>query len=535
MMEGVEKMLHDVLSHKLFEYIKITGETAGAQREVLCDQFRDRPKCAVALLSMQAMGTGHNLTCANKVVFTELDWNPSTHLQCEDRIHRIGQEDNCLITYLLADGTADEAVWPMLQKKLEVTHAVLSTSEGQQVELDGGAGKQDKEVVTRSDVSKHAQSGVSNSTLDNWLGVQPPPRPRSPSPAVSVDECEELIPASQTIKVLPKDPTPPPPPQPPQTPDASSLGAKKGQTTLLRFTNNKPVVTPLTATRTIVEIDSPNEQQQSPFPTSTTSSTPFATVNVVAPTNTTTTAPTSTAPTPTTATPTVPPPTAPQYRPPPPVINNNPTPSYPTRGSRSPPRSPRSPRHVPPSLLAIPPCGNPFTPLAHSPSDRPPAPTVVMGKRPVVTLLRSSTNGPSQPTNNTSSSPMEIPSKSSSLSNATGTYLQEETAVVTAVTPHPYGGSTPTTTTQTSAVVPKPVVKTTLLRRPASNPPTPAPAQSVNGSASVTLLHRPNASSTASTPPPPQSNGAAVHAEATHVLGAKRARSPSRDNSPELL
>ncbi|PSN48342.1 SWI/SNF-related matrix-associated actin-dependent regulator of chromatin subfamily A-like protein 1 [Blattella germanica] len=40
--------------------------------------------------------------------------------QAEDRAHRIGQEDSVLVQYLVAKGTADDHLWPMIQNKLNV-------------------------------------------------------------------------------------------------------------------------------------------------------------------------------------------------------------------------------------------------------------------------------------------------------------------------------------------------------------------------------------------------------------------------------
>lgn len=51
------------------------------------------------------------------------DWF-SPHLQiltqAEDRAHRIGQQDSVLVQYLIAKGTADDHLWPMIQRKLDV-------------------------------------------------------------------------------------------------------------------------------------------------------------------------------------------------------------------------------------------------------------------------------------------------------------------------------------------------------------------------------------------------------------------------------
>lgn len=44
--------------------------------------------------------------------------------QAEDRVHRIGQTDNVVIKYLLAKGTADDLLWPKIQKKINTLNEV---------------------------------------------------------------------------------------------------------------------------------------------------------------------------------------------------------------------------------------------------------------------------------------------------------------------------------------------------------------------------------------------------------------------------
>lgn len=43
--------------------------------------------------------------------------------QAEDRVHRIGQNDNVIIQYLVAKDTADDYIWPLIKNKLNVLNA----------------------------------------------------------------------------------------------------------------------------------------------------------------------------------------------------------------------------------------------------------------------------------------------------------------------------------------------------------------------------------------------------------------------------
>jgi SWI/SNF-related matrix-associated actin-dependent regulator of chromatin subfamily A-like protein 1 len=64
------------------------------------------------------------LTAAATVVFAELFWNPGVLIQAEDRAHRIGQTDCVNVHYLLARGTTDDRIWPLILQKLNVLESV---------------------------------------------------------------------------------------------------------------------------------------------------------------------------------------------------------------------------------------------------------------------------------------------------------------------------------------------------------------------------------------------------------------------------
>uniref|UniRef100_A0A8C7APK9 SWI/SNF-related matrix-associated actin-dependent regulator of chromatin subfamily A-like protein 1 n=1 Tax=Neovison vison TaxID=452646 RepID=A0A8C7APK9_NEOVI len=108
------------LERKHVPHIRIDGSTSSADREDLCQQFQLFEKHAVAVLSITAANMGLTFTSADLVVFAELFWNPGVLLQAEDRVHRIGQSSSVSIHYLVARGTADDYLWPLIQEKIKV-------------------------------------------------------------------------------------------------------------------------------------------------------------------------------------------------------------------------------------------------------------------------------------------------------------------------------------------------------------------------------------------------------------------------------
>uniref|UniRef100_A0A3Q4MWS3 SWI/SNF-related matrix-associated actin-dependent regulator of chromatin subfamily A-like protein 1 n=1 Tax=Neolamprologus brichardi TaxID=32507 RepID=A0A3Q4MWS3_NEOBR len=112
------------LGKKNVGFIRIDGSTPSAERQQLCDRFQYSAKTCVAVLSITAANMGLTLHSADLVIFAELFWNPGVLIQAEDRVHRIGQTSSVNIHYLVAKGTADDHLWPMIQEKMNVLEQV---------------------------------------------------------------------------------------------------------------------------------------------------------------------------------------------------------------------------------------------------------------------------------------------------------------------------------------------------------------------------------------------------------------------------
>lgn len=108
------------LVKKRVDYIRIDGRTSSAKRQEECNRFQNQDSCRVALLSITAAGVGITLTAARLLIFTELFWQPGLLMQAEDRCHRIGQTREVIARYLLAKGTIDDVIWPLLLRKLDI-------------------------------------------------------------------------------------------------------------------------------------------------------------------------------------------------------------------------------------------------------------------------------------------------------------------------------------------------------------------------------------------------------------------------------
>jgi SNF2 family DNA or RNA helicase len=120
------------------KFLKLTGEDTKNTAQIV-DKFNNDPSCQFLVSNMTVGGHGLNLqrACA-LVVFAELDWNADTMLQCEDRVHRVGQEREVKIVHFLLEGSLDGYIFDALDRKNAMHDGVSKKSPVQFQENDGG-------------------------------------------------------------------------------------------------------------------------------------------------------------------------------------------------------------------------------------------------------------------------------------------------------------------------------------------------------------------------------------------------------------
>lgn len=110
------------------------GGTPVARREEMVQRFQEG-RVPVFLLSLKAAGTGLNLTRAEHVVHYDRWWNPAVEAQATDRAYRIGQTQPVQVHRLIAEGTVEDRIAAMLERKRELADAVLGSGEAALTEL----------------------------------------------------------------------------------------------------------------------------------------------------------------------------------------------------------------------------------------------------------------------------------------------------------------------------------------------------------------------------------------------------------------
>jgi hypothetical protein len=115
----------------------VDGDTDPQERQA---QLAD---ATIGVATMYSVTTGIDLTGYDHVIFTGLDWVPSTLLQAEDRIHRLGQDRPCTIYYLIGTGTLDEVVRERVIERLDTIAKTVGGSGETGLAADLGGGSED--------------------------------------------------------------------------------------------------------------------------------------------------------------------------------------------------------------------------------------------------------------------------------------------------------------------------------------------------------------------------------------------------------
>ncbi|WNC12660.1 DEAD/DEAH box helicase [Brevibacillus brevis] len=105
-------------------FFYLDGSTPAAKRVELCQRFNEG-EGNLFLLSLKAGGTGLNLTGADTVILYDLWWNPAVEEQATDRAHRIGQKNVVQVIRLVAEGTVEEKMYELQQRKKNLIQEVI--------------------------------------------------------------------------------------------------------------------------------------------------------------------------------------------------------------------------------------------------------------------------------------------------------------------------------------------------------------------------------------------------------------------------
>src|SRR5699024_12356581 len=104
------------------------GQTKAEDRVKMSERFNAGEK-DIFLISLKAGGTGLNLTGADTVLLFDLLWNPAVEDQAVGRAHRFGQKNVVQVIRFITEGTIEEKIYDLQQKKRELIDKVVQLGE----------------------------------------------------------------------------------------------------------------------------------------------------------------------------------------------------------------------------------------------------------------------------------------------------------------------------------------------------------------------------------------------------------------------
>ena len=132
-------LIEEELEKRKLSWVKLTGQSQ--KRDEIIEQFTSGA-VPLFLISLKAGGVGLNLTQADTVIHYDPWWNPAVETQATDRAHRIGQTKQVMVYKLVAQGTIEERILALQERK-----AALANS------LYGGEAARKQPLFTESDLA----------------------------------------------------------------------------------------------------------------------------------------------------------------------------------------------------------------------------------------------------------------------------------------------------------------------------------------------------------------------------------------------
>ncbi|MFZ6798329.1 DEAD/DEAH box helicase [Undibacterium sp. Di24W] len=111
-------------------FLSLTGKTPVAQRGSVVARFQNQAEDnapPIMLISLKAGGVGLNLTAADTVIHMDPWWNPAVEEQATSRAHRIGQDKKVFVYKLVVEGSIEERILGLQERKAALAEGVLGS------------------------------------------------------------------------------------------------------------------------------------------------------------------------------------------------------------------------------------------------------------------------------------------------------------------------------------------------------------------------------------------------------------------------
>ena len=120
---GMLDIMESYLTEHNVGFAKLTG--ASRNRGNIIDRFNTDADCRVFLGSLKAGGVGIDLVAASVVIHYDRWWNAAREDQATDRVHRIGQRRGVQVFKLVTQGTLEEKIAAIIEKKRNLMNGVV--------------------------------------------------------------------------------------------------------------------------------------------------------------------------------------------------------------------------------------------------------------------------------------------------------------------------------------------------------------------------------------------------------------------------
>ncbi len=120
---GMINMMERLLQDLGVGFVTLTG--ASQNRGDIVRRFNEDTDCRVFLGSLKAGGTGIDLVGGSTVLHYDRWWNAAREDQATDRVHRIGQKCAVQVFKLVTEGTLEEKISAIIDKKRQLMNSVV--------------------------------------------------------------------------------------------------------------------------------------------------------------------------------------------------------------------------------------------------------------------------------------------------------------------------------------------------------------------------------------------------------------------------
>lgn len=120
---GMISIMEHLLQGMGVGFVTLTGSSR--KRGDLVTRFNEDPDCRVYVGSLKAGGAGIDLVAGSVVIHYDRWWNAAKEDQATDRVHRIGQRRGVQVFKLVTEGTLEEKIAAIIEKKRNLMDSIV--------------------------------------------------------------------------------------------------------------------------------------------------------------------------------------------------------------------------------------------------------------------------------------------------------------------------------------------------------------------------------------------------------------------------